>query len=128
MAQKTTRNELIMLPRQIPLGSRRRGVRRTALVLFVTGILSFAGLSIGTVQSVQAGGPTATAEFLSGSVTGKSGSGIQINNKNYGLHKKVTVEDNEGYPRSLKELEVDSQVKFHLKKGKIDKIILVLPR
>ena len=128
MAQKTTRNELVMHARQAPLDSSRGGCRQGALVLLLTGVLSVAGLSIGTVQSGQAGGPTATAEFLSGSVTGKSGSGIQINKENYVLHKKVTVEDNEGRPRSLNELEVDSQVKFHLKKGRIDKIIWVLPQ
>ncbi len=85
--------------------------------------------SVGTLVLVLlVAGMLAATSLLSGVVTGKTASGIQINNKTYLLAPKVTVKDDEGQVMSLKAVVPGTEVKFHLKSGKIDQLIVILPK
>ncbi len=91
------------------------------------------GFGASTAQYVEAESANrshqeATATFLSGVVTAKSARILQINNKNYGLHNEIRVQDEEGRIRSLNDLSRGSQVQFHVKREKIDQLILILAR
>ena len=66
--------------------------------------------------------------FLSGVVTGKVRSGIRINDRTYAFHSRATLTDEEGEDVDRNQLVRGVQVKFHLRRGKIDQIIVFLPR
>ena len=72
-------------------------------------------------------GTLGATTLLSGVVTGKTESGIQIDGRTYTLHSKVTVKDEEGEEMSLEDLVPGIEVRFHLKRGKIDQIIMIQP-
>lgn len=105
-------------------------VRRVALALLLVGGVTIGGGPTGQLIEgwAQTAGPSSMANFLSGQVTANEGNDIQINNKNYPLQKGVTITDDEGKPRDLKDLVPGAEVKFHLKNGQIDQIVLVLPK
>ncbi len=85
--------------------------------------------SVGTLVLVLlVAGTLGATTLLSGVVTGKTASGIQIDNKTYLLAPKVTVKDEDGRVMSLEDLVPGVEVRFHLKRGKIDRIIVILPR
>lgn len=69
-----------------------------------------------------------TLALYSGVVTANQGNGIQINHESYGLHKELTVQDDDGRERKLQELKTGVRVQFHLKQGKVDQLILKLAR
>ena len=75
--------------------------------------------------------PVITADYLSGVVTSKSGNSensIFINSKNYVLHKAALVQDDEGHSKYLRDLREGSWVRFHLDKGKIDHLVVILAK
>ena len=114
-------------PARMPLRRRRDG--GNALILFLCGALFLASLTAQSVDSSPRGGPGAEAAYQSGVVTSLLGSRIEINNIPYRLHKQVIVtDDDEGAVRSLKDLGPGARVRFHLKRGQVDRIILQLPR
>ena len=63
-----------------------------------------------------------------GEVTANHGEELVINNVRYSVLSSATVTDDEGNPRNLKEFIPGIQVRFHLKKGSIDQLVLMLPR
>lgn len=103
---------------------------RIALVLLVVGGTTISDLSMHGIMRGWAQTAVANfmANFLSGQVTANQGNDIQINNKNYPLQQGVTIIDDEGKPRDLKDLPPGAEVKFHLKNGQIDQIVLILPK
>ena len=70
----------------------------------------------------------ASAAYKSGVVTAVSTSGIQINHQNYVMARNATVTDDEGQALDLADFGPGVEVKFHVKRGKIDELIVILPR
>lgn len=93
-------------------------------------IVGVSGLDFATSvrASAQTSSPQPRTGFQSGQVTGKQGSSIQINNRNYLLDKEVTVQDDEDRPRELKDIHEGAEVWFHLKRDRIDQLVLILPK
>jgi cytochrome oxidase Cu insertion factor (SCO1/SenC/PrrC family) len=67
-------------------------------------------------------------DYRSGQVTAVHGSRIVIDGREYELDADVTVVDDDGKSRTLKDLEAGSPVRFHLKRGRIDVLVLILPK
>lgn len=70
----------------------------------------------------------ADINFQSGMVSNVSSNQIRINETNYPLDAHVTVSDDEGHPRDLKAVAPDSQVRYHVRHGHIDQIVIMLPK
>ncbi len=109
------------------------GGLRAVLVLLTIGNVLLCGVPFGSVDAGWAQGAgssslASSANFQSGQVTAKLPNGLQIDHKNYRLDTRVTITDDEGRTRELKDLVRGSLVQFHLKRGRVDKIILLLPR
>ncbi len=117
-----------MWTRRAPQRGRHGSVGRAVLRLLVAGMLFFLVSPVLPFPSGQDGVTLAATTFLSGVVTSKTGSGIRINDSTYDLDPNVTVKDDEGQVMSVEDVVPGSVVKFHLKRGKIDKIIVILPR
>lgn len=103
---------------------------QVGIVLWIVLILSMAGIVMlvgsegwgqGTAQESRLG-------YQTGQVTARHGQSIQINKKDYAVDDSVTVKDDEDRPRELKDIKEGSEVQFHLRRDKIDAIILILPR
>ncbi len=96
-------------------GGWRGLVLRASLALLVTVGLWISSPSVGLGQ-----------ESLHGYVKAKTGTTIQIDSKSYRLHPQVTIRDEQGKPRQLKDLGFGSEVKVYLERGKVKQIILIL--
>lgn len=110
-----------------------RGSQRCRLVLsWVVAAVVISGASGAEVQTAVAQTGQAAVSptnFQSGQVTsGKSGTTLQINNANYTLKPQVIIKDDEGRERDERELQPGVQVRYHLKGGQIDQIVIVLPK
>jgi hypothetical protein len=66
-------------------------------------------------------------DFVMGEVTGKRENAIRIDSKEYSFFADVIVKDQNLTPRTLKDVVTGTQVMFHLKQGRIDQIIILLP-
>ena len=73
-----------------------------------------------------AGGPL--AGFLRGEVGETVKDAILIDNKRYELREDVTMKDERDQPRELKDFKAGSLVAYHLKMGRIDQLVLILPK
>ena len=73
-------------------------------------------------------GKASTKVYVSGTVTDKYEAGIQVNMKNYHLHKTLIIRDEEGRSRDWTQVRTGWYVQIHLKHGKIDEIIHILPK
>jgi hypothetical protein len=114
---------------------RARDLLRMAVALLIIGGMPIGGVPIGgiTVNGVDEGlaqtsGSGSLADFKPGHVTGKQGNKLEIDKKDYVLHANVTVKDDEGRPRELSDVVPGTMVQFHLKQGRIDQLVLVLPK
>src|SRR5687768_10989901 len=65
--------------------------------------------------------------FVMGEVTGKRENLIRIDSKEYSFFADVIVKDQNLSPRVLNDVVPGTQVMFHLKQGRIDQIIILLP-
>jgi len=103
---------------------------RAAVALLILGGVPVGGLTLngGDESLAQMSGSGSLADFKSGQVTDRKGHQIEIDKKDYALQANVTVRDDEGRPRDLKEVTPGTFVQFHLKQGRIDQIVLELPR
>jgi hypothetical protein len=115
----------------------KRGIRERARHLFrvTVALLIIGGAPIGGITLIgvdeslaQPSGSGSLADFKSGQVTDKKGNRLEIDKKDYVLRPDVTVRDEEGRPRDLSEVAPGAMVQFHLKQGRIDQLVLVLPR
>jgi len=66
--------------------------------------------------------------FQSGVIDEVQGSSIRIDGRSYVLKSAVVVVDREGEPLELERIIPTSLVKFHLKEGHIDKMVVTLPQ
>jgi len=73
-----------------------------------------------------AGGPL--AGFLRGEVGETVKDAILIDNKRYELREDVMMKDDRDQPRELKDFKAGSLVAYHLKMGRIDQLVLMLPK
>ncbi len=69
-----------------------------------------------------------TAGFQSGVIDEVQGSTIRINGRSYVLKSAVVVVTHEGEPLEVERIIPTSLVKFHLKEGHIDKMVVTLPQ
>ncbi|MGC3973253.1 MAG: hypothetical protein QM771_02560 [Nitrospira sp.] len=69
-----------------------------------------------------------TVGFQSGVIDELQGSAIRIDGRTYVLKSVVVVLTHEGEPLSLERIIPTSRVKFHLKEGHIDKMMVTLPQ
>ncbi|MDP9131624.1 MAG: hypothetical protein M3M98_00630 [Nitrospirota bacterium] len=72
--------------------------------------------------------PFLTAGFQSGVIDEVQGSTIRIDGRSYVLKSAVLVVNHEGEPLELERIIPTSLVKFHLKEGHIDKMVVKLPQ
>ncbi len=72
--------------------------------------------------------PFSTAGFQSGVIDEMQGSMIRIDGRSYVLKSAVLVVNHEGEPLELERIIPTSLVKFHLKEGHIDKMVVKLPQ
>lgn len=69
-----------------------------------------------------------TVGFQSGVIDEVQGSTIRIDGRTYVLKPAVLVLTHEGEPLELDRIIPTSRVKFHLKEGHIDKMMVTLPQ
>ena len=69
-----------------------------------------------------------TVGFQSGVIDEVHGSTIRIDGRSYVLKATVVVVTHEGDPLELERIIPTSLVKFHLKEGHIDKMVVTLPQ
>ncbi len=72
--------------------------------------------------------PFTTAGFQSGMIDEVERSSIRIDGRSYVLKSAVLVVTPEGEPLELGQIIPTSKVKFHLKEGHIDKMVVTLPQ
>ena len=72
--------------------------------------------------------PFPTTGFQSGVIDEVQGSTIRIDGRSYVLKSAVLVVNHEGEPLDLERIIPTSRVKFHLKEGHIDKMVVTLPQ
>ncbi len=72
--------------------------------------------------------PFSTVGFQSGVIDEMQGSTIRIDGRTYVLKIEVVVVTREGEPLELGQIIPTSLVKFHLKEGHIDKMVVTLPQ
>lgn len=93
---------------------------------FTLGLLGVI-LPDGLVGPARAQGTAAKTTLASGKVTAVGTTTIRIERTEYPLDQKVTVTDLLGRRRSLNEVQPGQDVRFHVEKGRIDQIVLILP-
>ena len=69
-----------------------------------------------------------TAGFQAGVIDEVQGSSIRIDGRSYVLKSAVVVLTHEGEPLEVERIIPTSLVKFHLKEGHIDKMVVTLPQ
>ena len=72
--------------------------------------------------------PMSTIGFQSGVIDDVQGSSVRIDGRSYVLKAAVLVVTHEGEPLQLERIIPTSRVKFHLKEGHIDKMVVTLPQ
>jgi hypothetical protein len=73
--------------------------------------------------------PPVTVGYKAGQVTEvRPPSSIEIDERSYELKVDVMILDREGEPLELARILPTSLVKFHLKEGRIDKMVVTLPQ
>lgn len=72
--------------------------------------------------------PMSTVGFQSGVIDDVEKSMIRIDGRTYVLKAAVLVVTHEGEPLELERIIPTSRVKFHLKEGHIDKMVVTLPQ
>ena len=109
---------------------RARHLLRVAVALLIIGGVPIGGITLNGVDEglAQTSGSASLADFKSGQVTDRQGNKLQIDKKDYVLQSNVSVKDDEGKQRELTEVVPGVMVQFHLKQGRIDQLVLVLPK
>lgn len=72
--------------------------------------------------------PFSVVGFQTGVIDEVRGTMIRIDGRSYGLKSDVLVVDHEGQLLELERIIPTSLVKFHLKEGHIDKMVVTLPQ
>ncbi len=115
---------------QAGIRERARDLLRVTVVLLIMGGVPIGAITLEGVDEgfAQTSGSGSLADFKSGQVTDKKGNRLEIDKKDYVLQSNVSVKDDEGKQRELSEVGPGAVVQFHLKQGRIDQLVLVLPR
>lgn len=115
---------------KVGIRERTRHLLRVASALLIMGGVPIGGITLDGVDEglAQTSGSGSLADFQSGQVTDKHGNRLEIDKKDYLLKSDVTVRDDEGKQRELTEVAPGAMVQFHLKQGRIDQLVLILPR
>ena len=106
---------------------------RKVLINCVSAILVIAGVTALVVFSSSESILAAQKEgseiedFMMGEVTDKRENVIRIDSKEYSFGAGVIVKDQNLTSRDLKDVVPGTQVMFHLKQGRIDQIIILMP-
>ena len=100
------------------------------LIIVALGVLTVVLPSVSSVGLAQTDivMPFSTAGFQSGVIDEVQGSTIRIDGRSYVLKSAVVVVNHEGEPLELERIIPTSLVKFHLKEGHIDKMVVTLPQ
>jgi hypothetical protein len=93
------------------------------LLTVVTGPMGY--LNYGWAQAIDL---ASIVTLPSGYVTANDGNRIQIDNKEYVITPEAIIIDDVGNERKIKEFEIGSRVRFHLKRERVDQLILLLSR
>ncbi len=108
---------------------------KNTAILVVIGLLalmqmvsSVSSLSFAQTEQPQEAMPFSTAGFQSGVVDEVQGSTIRIDGRSYVLKSVVVIVNHEGEPLEIERIIPTSLVKFHLKEGHIDKMVVTLPQ
>ena len=70
----------------------------------------------------------AAVQLIPGEVTANRGEALSIEGKEFSLAIGVMVSDDYGGQREVKDFAPGTYAKYHLKSGKIDILVLVLPK
>ncbi len=106
--------------------TKRREILTVLLVVFT---LLFMVIPAFPGQSThQQTGNRSSQGFMSGMVTEKSDRGISINGQRFKLDPEVTISDDEGHPVGWDEFGAGTRVKFRVKRGRVDRLIVFLPQ
>jgi hypothetical protein len=104
-------------------------LRKFSLVTWLcTVILFMAAMSLPSPCWSQAQLPFSTGGFERGLVTEIHQTTIEIDNKTYGLKPEVMIVNDQGQPIEMGSVVLNAEVKFHVKEGRIDKMVVSLPR
>lgn len=116
----------------IVFGAWSGGVLNMMVALLVLGGPTIASVPIGGLHEGWAQTSKlpsfVVASFTPGKVTDIQGKTIQINGKNYELKPDVVIQDHEGISIEPAGLVPGLDVKFHLKEGQIDQMVIMLPK
>jgi hypothetical protein len=63
-----------------------------------------------------------------GEVTANHGDELVINNARYSVLPSALITDDEGRQRMLKDFMPGTQVRFHVKQGSVDQLVMMLAR
>ena len=63
-----------------------------------------------------------------GEITAVGSSTLDVAGRFYGLHPKLTIVSEEGQPMELQQLRPGLIVRYHVKEGALDRIIVLTPR
>jgi hypothetical protein len=98
--------------------------KRLGIVAVLAVLTLQAGVGLGQTTS-----QPMTVGYKSGQVTDvRPPSSIEIDERSYELKVDVTILDREGEPIELARILPSSLVKFHLKEGRIDKMVVTRPQ
>jgi len=67
-------------------------------------------------------------QYQYGQITGTSQRTVSINSREYALHPKVVMRDDEGRPKQLQDFKPDTYVQYQLKDELVRQLILVTPK
>lgn len=114
-------------------GARRSLRARTngylGLVHRILFVFILAGLGINLNQGwTQPSGLIMQPGLQFGEITAHGGDTIEINRKEYMLHPNIMIKDEQDQSRELKDLRLGTLVWFHLKQGRIDQIVIMVPK
>jgi hypothetical protein len=107
-------------------------------VLALLAVLLAGGITLGgagTSWSESEGGPPppqpfsvpVLATFQSGRITDVHGTTVQIDQRDYELRPDVQIQNPQGMPMEAHDIRKRALAKFHLKQGRIDMLVVILP-
>ncbi|WP_447978064.1 hypothetical protein [Candidatus Nitrospira bockiana] len=100
----------------------------TLVATLLTGLIAATCPFFALVAQAEALNPAQLAGFVKGEVTAVGKDFIAVNHKKYELREDVAIQDDRARPRALKEIEPGSEVLYHLRMGRIDQLVLILPK
>ena len=98
------------------------------LLVLVQMVPSVSSISFAQTGQTQETMLFSTVGFQSGVIDEVQGSSIRIDGRSYVLKSAVVVVNHEGEPLEIERIIPTSLVKFHLKEGHIDKMVVTLPQ